>query len=240
MRRTNVVSFRSAAAGLAAVALLTAGCGVSDNEVKPGVAAEVEGQRLSLSKVDQAVEDYCALRAANPQAQPAPTALIRAQFVVGWTQAVAVDELAPEHGIALPVEQIDRTAVHDAWDALGVIDDDNYDTFEFLTWIQQRLSDPVAELGAADSGAQGDAAVSAGIALITDWLDQHDVTFNPVFGSYDAQTGAFDGDPLSVPVSAEATSAADTGALTAAQVAALPADQRCGPAVDPAAAAPAG
>ena len=64
--------FRSAAASLAAVALLTAGCGVSDNDVKPGVAAEVEGQQLSLSKVDKAVQDYCALAATNPQAQAAP------------------------------------------------------------------------------------------------------------------------------------------------------------------------
>jgi hypothetical protein len=232
--------FRPAAAGLAAVALLSAGCGVSDNDVKPGVAAEVEGQQLSLSKVDQAVRDYCALRAANPQAQPAPTALIRAQFVVGWTQAVAVDDLAPEHGVALPSAQIDRTAVHDAWDALGTIDDDNYDTFEFLTWIQQRLSDPVQELGADESGAQGDAAVSAGIDLITKWLDEHDVSFNPVFGTYDAATGVFGGDPLSVPVSGEAKGADSTATLTPEQVAKLPADQRCGPAVAPSAVVPQG
>lgn len=233
-------TFRPAAASLAALALLTAGCGVSDNDVKPGVAAEVEGQQLSLSKVDRAVEDYCALRSANPQAQPAPTALIRAQFVVGWTQAVAVDDLAPEHGVELPPAAIDRTAVHDAWDALGTIDDDNYDTFEFLTWIQQRLSDPVAEIGADESGAEGDAAVSAGITLITKWLDEHDVSFNPVFGSYDATTGVFGGDPLSVPVSSEAKGASDTGALTPEQIAKLPADQRCGPAVDPSAVVPQG
>ena len=232
--------FRSAAVSLAAAALLTAGCGVSDSDVKPGVAAEVEGQRLSLSKVDQAVQDYCELRAANPQAQPAPTALIRAQFVVGWTQAVAVDDLAPEHGVSLPAEQIDRTSVTDEWGALGTIEDDNYDTFEFLTWIKQRLSDPVAQLGADESGEQGDAAVGAGIALITKWLDEHDVSFNPVFGTYDATTGVFSGDPLSVPVSSEAKDASDTSALTPEQVAKLPADQRCGPAVAPSAVVPQG
>lgn len=240
MRRSNVASFRPAAASLAAVALLVAGCGVSDNDVLPGVAAEVEGQRLELSKVDQAVEDYCALRSANPQASPAPTALIRAQFVVGWTQAVAVEALAPEHGVRLPSDAIDRTAVHDAWNTLGTIDDDNYDTFEFLTWIQQRLSDPVAELGADTSGEEGDAAVSAGIELITDWLDDHDVSFNPTFGTYDAKTGVFGSDPLSVPVSSEAKDASDTSALTPEQVAKLPAAQRCGPAVAPPAVVPQG
>jgi len=233
-------TFRSAAASLAAVALLTAGCGVSDNDVKPGVAAEVEGQQLSLSKVDQAVQDYCALAATNPQAQPAPVALVRAQFVVGWTQAVAVDDLAPERGISLPGEQIDRTSVTDAWGALGTIDDDNDDTFEFLTWIKQRLSDPVEQLGADESGAQGDAAITAGIALITKWLDEHDVSFNPVFGTYDATTGVFSGDPLSVPVSSEAKDASNTSAMTPEQVAKLPADQRCGPAVAPSAVVPQG
>lgn len=234
MRRSFVPAVLPAAAGLAAVALLAAGCGVSESEVRPGVAAEVEGRQLELSKVDEAVEDYCALRSANPQAQAAPTALIRAQFVVGWTQAVAVDALAEEHGVTLPSETIDRTAVHDAWSALGTIDDDNYDTFEFLTWIQQRLSGPVEELGADESGAEGDEAVAAGITMITDWLGDHDVIFNPVFGSYDAATGVFDGDPLSVPVSGEAQDAADTAALTPEQVAELPAEQRCGPAAAPA------
>ncbi len=229
-----------AVAALSAAALLAAGCGVSDDGVKPGVAAEVEGQQLRLSKVDRAVEDYCALRAANPQATAAPTALIRAQFVVGWTQAVAVDALADEHGVTLPSEAIDRTSVQQAWEPLGTIDDDNYETFEWLTWIQQRLSDPVAQLGAEDAGVEGQEAVAAGIDLITGWLGDNDVTFNPVFGSYDAETGVFGSDPLSVPVSGEAKGASDTSALTPEQIADLPADQRCGPAAAPAAAAPQG
>ncbi|TNM37368.1 hypothetical protein FHP29_16130 [Nocardioides albidus] len=233
--RPTVPAFVPAAAALAAVALLATGCGVSDHELKPGVAAEVEGRQLSLGKIDRAVEDYCALRAANPEAEPAPTALIRAQFAIGWTQAIAVEHLAPEHGVDLPTGPVASSAVHDSWDALGTIDDDNYETFEFLTWIRQRLSDPVEQLGAAESDAEGDEAVSAGITLITDWLDEHDVTFNPVFGSYDARTGAFGGDPLSVPVSGEAKAASGTAEMTPAQVAKLPADQRCGPAAAPAA-----
>ena len=232
--RSFVPRFLPAAAALSATVLLAAGCGVSDGGAQPGVAAEVEGEQLALSKVDRAVEDYCALRAANDGASAAPTALIRAQFVVGWTQAVAVDALAPEHDVALPPAAIDRTAVEDAWGALGTIDEDNYDTFEWLTWIQQRLGAPVQALGQGEAGDDPQAAVQAGIGLITDWLDDHDVTFNPVFGAYDAETGVFGGDPLSVPVSSEATGAQDTSALTPAQVAKLPAAQRCGPAASPA------
>ena len=60
----------------------------------PAGLTKSEVRALAVA-LDQAVEDYCALRSANPQAQPAPTALIRAQFVVGWTQAVAVRLPAP-------------------------------------------------------------------------------------------------------------------------------------------------
>ncbi len=228
--------FPALLSAVAATALLAAGCGLTDNEVLPGAAAEVEGRTLELSKVDRAVQDYCALRAVNPQASAAPTALIRSQFVVGWTQAVAVEELASDNDVDLPAEAIDRTTVLGTWGDLGEIDDDNYDTFEWLTWIQLRLGDPVLDLGRAQEGSSADeqAAVSAGINLITGWLDDHDVTFNPVFGQYDAATGLFTGDPLSVPVSDAAKTADDTSALTPQQIAELPAEQRCGPATVPA------
>lgn len=233
-------------AAVAAVALLTAGCGITDNAAKPGLAAEVDGKTLQLDKVDRVVADYCALRASNPEAPAAPTALIRAQFVIGWTQAVAVDTLGPEHGVALPQAEIDRLAVDQAWGRLGTIDDENYDSFVWLTWIQQRLTTPVAELGSklalAESGQQltGDAATNRGVDAVTEWLDDQDVDINPVFGSYDASTVSFSGDPLSIPVSAEARSAQKTAELTPEQIAKLPAGQLCGKAPAPAPTAPVG
>lgn len=242
-RRTSLVPV----AAVAAAALLTAGCGITDNAAKPGLAAEVDGQTLQLDKVDQVVADYCTLRAANPEAPPAPTALIRAQFVIGWTQAVAVDALGPEHGVALPQAEVDRLAVDSAWGSLGTIDDDNYDSFAWLTWIRQRLTTPVAELGSklalAESGQQltGDAAVNRGVDAVTEWLDDQHVVVNPVFGAYDAKTVSFSGDPLSVPVSAEARAAQKTAELTPEQVAKLPAAQLCGKAAPaPVPAAPVG
>ena len=222
---------------LAATALLAAGCGLTDNAVQPGLAAKVDDEKLSLRVVDRAVQDYCTLRATHTDVPAAPTALVRAQFVTGWTQAVAVDHLAPEHGVTLPPTTIDRAAVEEAWGSLGTIDDANYDSFEWLTWIQQRLTAPVAELGRP---ATGDQAVQRGIELITGWLGDHHVELNPVFGDYDAKTAVFGGDPLSIPVSAEAKAAQNSAELTPDQVAKLPADQRCGPATAPAPAVPQG
>ncbi len=230
-RRTHLVT-AVAAAGLA---LLTAGCGVSEKSIEPGSAAVVDGERLALSKVDTAVRDYCALRAANPQASAAPTASIRSQFVVGWSQAVAVDALAKEHDIALPSGPIDRTTVEAAWGKLGTIDDANLETFEWLTWIQQRLSDPVTALGADEGATDPQAAGEAGVKMIADWLDAHDLTYNPVFGSYNPKSATFGGDDLSVPVSKVAAGAKNSAEMSPEQIAALPADQRCGPAAAPAA-----
>ena len=231
-RRTPLVSVAVTAA---AVAALTAGCGVSEESIEPGAAAVVDGQRLSLTQVDDAVRDYCALRAANPQASAAPTASIRSQFVVGWSQAIAVDALAKEHDIALPSGPIDRPSVEAAWGQLGTIDDDNLETFAWLTWIQQRLSDPVTALGADTGATDPQSAGDAGVAMIADWLDKNHVSYNPVFGSYSPETAMFSGDDLSVPVSSAAKNAKDSNALSAQQIATLPADQRCGPANAPAA-----
>ncbi|WP_418059991.1 hypothetical protein [Pimelobacter simplex] len=228
-----------------AAALLTAGCGITDNAAKPGLAAEVDGQTLQLDKVDRAVADFCALRAANPEAPAMSTALVRAQFVTGWTQAVAVDVLGAEHGVALPQGEIDRVAVDQAWGRLGTINDDNFDSFAWLTWISLRLAEPVAELGSklalAESGQQltGDAAANRGVEAVTAWLDDEHVVLNPVFGQYDDRTVSFSGDPLSIPVSGEARAADKTAELTPEQVAKLPAGQVCGKAV-PVPAAPVG
>lgn len=227
-------------AALAALPMMIAGCGLSDESVRPGAAAELDGQRLELSRVDQAVQDYCTLLAANEQASASPTASVRAQFMQGWTQAVAVEHLAEEDGVALPSASIDRAQVEQVWGDLGPIDDENYDTFEWLTWISLRLNEPLEALGSRQlqeetgQSVGGDQAVSRGIQLVTEWLDENEPDINPVFGEYNAETGAFDADALSVPVSDQAAALVDTSKVSAEQLNALPASQRCGPDAAPA------
>ncbi|MCX6402089.1 MAG: hypothetical protein NTX33_19430 [Propionibacteriales bacterium] len=222
-------------AALAAVAIMAAGCGLTDEGAKPGVAAEVDGQSLELSRVDQAVQDYCDLLDVNEQASAVPTGLVRGQFAQAWTRAVAIDALAEELDIPLPSDTIDEATVRGFWDELGEVDDDNYDSFEWLTWLQLRLSGVAEQLGSqalqAETGqaVTGEQAIGRGIALADAWLADHEPELNPVFGEYNAETGYFDGDSLSVPVSGEAGSVVDTSKLTAEQVNALPPEQLCGP-----------
>lgn len=239
MRPPSPVTFRTAAA-LAAVALMAAGCGLTDDGARPGVAAEVDGQTLELRQVDQAVEDYCDLLTTNKQFSAVPTALVRGQFAQGWTRAVAIDTLATEMGLSLPPEAIDRSTVEGLWMELGEVDDDNYDSFEWLTWVQLRLSATAEKVGAAsvleETGqtVSGEQAINVGVSIADDWLAEHEPELNPVFGEYNPETGYFDGDALSIPVSQEAGSVVDTSKLTAEQVNALPVDQRCGPETPPA------
>ncbi|WP_182379806.1 hypothetical protein [Nocardioides sp. WS12] len=239
MRPRSPLNVRTTVA-LAAVALMAAGCGLTDSGAQPGVAAEVDGQTLELTRVDQAVEDYCGLLTANKKFSAVPTALVRGQFAQGWTRAVAIDNLAEELDVPLPPEVIDRTTVEDLWMELGEVDDDNYDSFEWLTWVQLRLSTTAEQLGAAtvlkETGqtVSGEQAINVGVSLADDWLAENEPELNPVFGEYNPETGYFDGDALSIPVSREAGSVVDTSKLTAEQVNALPADQRCGPETPPA------
>jgi hypothetical protein len=229
--RRRVVPFVTA---LAAVATFATGCGLTEDGPRPGVAAEVDGETLRLEQVDEAVEEYCRLRAEHPEATPASRASIRAQFVLGWAQAVGVESLAEEYDVPLPSDKVHRAAVEAAWGELGEIDDDNYEAFEFLTWIQERLTTPVEALGSekleeeTGQGAVGQPAVDRGIALIQEWLQDQDPELNPVLGELDQETGLFAGDALSVAVSDEAKAASSTE-QGEDYLSSLPADQRCGP-----------
>ncbi|WP_435769705.1 hypothetical protein [Nocardioides sp. SYSU DS0651] len=220
---------------LSAAAVLAAGCSFGEEGPMPGVAAEVDGETLALDRVDEAVDEYCALRAEHPEATLASRADIRSQFVLGWVQATAVEDLAPEYDVALPPENVDRAAVEAAWGELGEVDEDNYEALEWLTWIQSRLTDPVESLGSrkleeeGGQGAVGQPAVARGVALIQEWIDEHDPELNPVLGDLDEEAGVFTGDTLSVAVSDEAKAASSTE-QSAEDLAALPPGQRCGPA----------
>lgn len=222
----------------AALSLSVAGCGVSDQGSRPGVAAEVDGQTLQLGKLDRAVQDYCEVLSSSDEGEAVPKAAVRADLARLWAQAVAVGEIAPEYDVELPAGPVQRDFVERAWEGLGEIDDDNYESFEWLTWVQLRVNDPLLAIGGAivreESGQEADeqTAAARGTEAVEAWLEENDLELNPVFGHLDAETGAFAGDALSVPVSDEARAGVKSPPFSPEQVADLPASQRCGPAVE--------
>lgn len=221
----------------AALAVSVAGCGVSDESVRPGLAAEVDGQTLELGMLDRTVQDYCDLLASNEASTAVPKAAVRADLARLWTQAVAVEEIASGYSVELPSEVVERDFVERAWSSLGEVDDDNYDSFEWLTWVQLRVNDPLLAIGnqivldETGETTDQDTAAARGYEAVAAWLEKTGVEFNPVFGHLDPETDQFEGDALSIAVSADAKDGVKKPPFTAEQVAALPATQRCGPAV---------
>lgn len=218
---------------LSVVALLLAGCGLTDNGPKLDVAAEIDGQSVALSRIDDAVGDYCALISRHGDTEPpVPKADIRGQFVLVWAQAVAVTALAQQYGVAVPSGEVDRATVLANWGEDGQIDEDDYDSFAWLSGLQQKVQ-PVLEIGARatlDSTGQlpadEAAAQSAGLTLVQQWIEEHDLVVNPVFGDLDVKAGTFSADSLSVPASKESKPLGSEP--TEADVAALPDSERCG------------
>ena len=222
----------------AALSLSVTACGVADGDgPRPGVAAEVDGQTLELGKLDRAVQDYCDVLAESPQGEAVPKAAVRADLARLWAQAVAVDEIAGDYGVDVPDETVERAFVERAWGTLGEVDDDNYESFEWLTWVQLRVNDPLLAIGnqvvLEETGQPADqpTAAARGTEAVQAWLDDNELELNPVFGQLDADTGQFAGDGLSVAVSDEARDGVKNPPYSAEQVAGLPATQRCGPAV---------
>lgn len=230
-RRTSLVT------ALAATAVLAAGCGLTDNGARPGVAAEVDGQTLELDTVDQALTDYCGLLESEEGTPTYAKAALRSQLAWNWAQAVAVDELASGYSVEVP-SGVEAAVVERAW---GVTrDDDSFESFEWLTWIGQRLDQPLVEIGTQsllDSTGEPpapEAAQAAAVEIVDDWLARHDVELNPVFGPRDAEQDAFLGDALSVAVSGTAKQGDALGLPVATQeeanakLSGLPATELCG------------
>lgn len=233
-RRASLVT------AVAATALLAVGCGLTDDGPRPGVAAEVDGQTLELDKVDDAVQDYCGLLEGEEGAPSYAKAVVRSQLAWNWAQAVAVDELASAYGVEVP-SGVETAVVERSW---GVTrEDDTFDSFEWLTWIGQRLDQPLTAIGSQallDAGkpASTEAAQAAGYDVVNTWLTDHDVDLNPVFGPHDLAKNTFLGDDLSVSVSGVAKQGDELGepvtseAEAAERLSVLPASEVCGPPVD--------
>lgn len=228
-RRTSLVSV------LAATALAVTGCGLTDDGAKPGVAAEVDGRSVELSRVDQTVHDYCSLLESEPTAPSYARAAVRAQIAWNWAQAVAVEELAEEYDLTLPGKPA-SAAIKRNW-GVGP-DDDSFESFEWLSWIGQRLGQPLEQIGTkalADGRSAGDAqsAAEVGEAVVDEWLEENDVVLNPVFGTH--QDGkVFTGDDLSAAYSGVARAGeelaleTDEESVVYERLAGLPASEVCG------------
>ncbi|WP_460849391.1 hypothetical protein [Nocardioides ultimimeridianus] len=190
-----------------AAVLLASACG-SHDAPHPGVAAQVDGTSLSLTSLDNLVDAVCIATANSPQGQGTSRGYAANQEVGTWVTDQAFIQYAAEHGLP---------GARTAQDLSGVpgIDQMTADQRAAL----QDLIDDEAQVHAINQLAGG--------GLRLDPAD-FDIVINPRFDLSATSQGLVPTDrQLSVAVTGDALSGGSQP--TAAEVAALPDSQLCGP-----------
>lgn len=231
-----------AVAGIATTAL--SGCGVGEEQVRPGVAAQVGNVSIGLDEVDDSAESYCEMITAL--VEDGATTAIPGSLVNDETlRNVVLRELADQLAEAYDVEagdyyrgrleeteaQLTQLGVDGALldEVLPLISSGGY----FLDIVQQvgRL-----ELGpAAAADASDQTAAAEGLRVAQEWENEIGLEVNPRYA--DMHIGDIEQyvrvqtEDLSVPVSQfakDAAAAGDAASPDAAFAESLPESQRCG------------
>ena len=229
MRTIRRARLAAAVVGVVAGGLLT-GCGIANEGVQPGVAAEVGDTTIRLDDVEDAAEKLCDLRGKDPATKGVPVsgAEVRTRALQTLVLRTIADGLAEEYDI---VPSPTFGSLEKAADDEGTVQARLTLGLSYFVNVMQavgRQEDP--------SAAEQD-QLSAGIAAAQTWTAREGVQTNPVFPDLEIGDVAVEfsrDDDLSVAVSdfaEEALGDADRLAEQqgdSAYAASLPESQRCG------------
>jgi peptidyl-prolyl cis-trans isomerase SurA len=215
-------------AGLAlASTLLLTGCG-SVPAFNPGVAARVDGDTISLGRVDDVATSYCDAAEKQLQAgQVLPMHYLRGRVAGSLALRVAADRFAAAHGVS--ADSAYDTAVRNAQSQLAGLPEDQrqalIDVQGAAIYVQAVEKSVGASLGATGSEK---AQVAAGQKAFQKWLDDQDIRLDPRFGVSiaDGEVKPVD-TSVSYPLGATAKSA-DADQPDTTYAGGLPETQRCG------------
>ena len=206
------------------------GCGIANEGIQPGVAAEVGNTTISLDDVEDAAEKLCDLHGKDPATKGVPVsgAEVRTRALQTLVLRTIADGLAEEYDI-LPSPTF--ASLEKAADEQGTVQARQTLGLSYFVNVMQavgRQEDP--------SAAEQD-QLAAGIAAAQTWTAREGVKTNPVFPDLEIGDVAVEfgrDDDLSVAVSdfaEEALGDADRLAEQqgdSAYAATLPESQRCG------------
>ena len=213
------------------------GCGVSEDQLRPGVAAQVGDTEIELEVIDDAVDVACSFF-VDQQQVAFPRSLARQQFANMLVQRAAADQALEESGLVVGDDYEQGVLALDA--SNEQIPEAQRAPFALLSEASTYVDAAATVLGEAAFGAEG--AVPADPVLLNDrgrsviatWLDENDVAINPVFRlSVEDGLVVAEGTGTSVAASDFATtSLLDPNTATESDVSAsaaqLPAGQLCG------------
>lgn len=247
---------RLAAAGVAVLVATGAlsGCGVSDAEIRPGLAAEVGEVQITVDELDEAVDGACVYfktqgalaREQDPTLPESRQARgdVRSQLLQLLVQRAVAEqvledndaELDPSYATTLAQAETGLAAVPAGPQRDGVTRGN-----EAAVYAQAALAGVGAEL-LADEGVTGvdeEAVVARGNRAFTDWIVANDIDINPMF-AVRVVDGVVKLEPAtatsvaasSFSITGEAAAAASTdgvgGPAILEYAESLPADQTCG------------
>lgn len=188
------------------------GCGISDNEVRPGVAAQVDGTDVTSTEVDDLVSGTCDYLDDTEGAAAYPRVTVRRLFLETLIRREAAEQLVDDLDAELPGEY-DTAIAGLAQDYADVPDDVAATMREgdraryYVAYATAAIGDALLREETGAEPADADAIGQRGNKAIADWIADHDVALNPTYGLR-LQDGAFVADDgLSVAVSTQAQDA---------------------------------
>ena len=172
----------------AALTVALSGCGVTGTGFQPGVAAKVDDRTLSTDHVDELVGLYC--DAIDEQlvgeGTVVPFGYLRSGVAGELTLKLAAEQLAEEYDVE-PTADYDR-AVADIESQIADLSDEEQEAVlevatasAYVAAVQIAVGETVlTDEGVADPAS--DDAGQRGVEVFNQWLDDHEVVFNPEYG----------------------------------------------------------
>lgn len=236
-------SLRRAVAGVAVAGLALSGCGVANDSLRPGLAAQVGETEIELDQVDDAAADLCDMITFLSDQGAAPTvpgSVVRDNSLKYAVLREMGEQLAGDYGVEagdLYRGSIDASRSQLA--AIGV-DEDTLDIVvptltsgDYFLDVVQQIGQGELDLSPAQDTQQ--LGMAEGLRIAQEWEDEHGLEVNPRFS--DMSIGDINEivqthpESLSVAVSDFATQAlagVDATAPDQSYAESLPDPQRCG------------
>jgi hypothetical protein len=189
----------SVVALVAAAGLLLTGCG-SSLGIHPGAAASVGGETVSMSTIDKTTKSFCtayvkqAQSSQQQQSGPLPMGTFRSYVASSLAQRALGRELAEQYSVD-PAADYQRQ-VDQFQTALASSPAGERDAVVQVATAQAYLQNVQISIGQLLSGNTGTtnadikAQLQRGEVATQDWLNDHDVSVDPVFG-IDVDGGKF-------------------------------------------------